>query len=48
MGNPLDETVDERLKERLLAVAKMQLAPQMKPKRANCPKLNNRIPVKEI
>jgi hypothetical protein len=28
-------------------VAKMQLAPQMKPKRAICPKLNNRIPVKE-
>jgi hypothetical protein len=39
--------IQKGFEEGVEVVAKMQLAPQMKPKRANCPKLNNRIPVKE-
>ncbi len=50
LGNPDDQALDARIKtqkgfeEGVEVVAKIQLAPQMKPKRANCPKLNNRFP----
>jgi hypothetical protein len=49
MGNPHDQALDARIRakrffnEAFKVVAKMQRASQIKPKRANCPKLQEPI-----
>jgi hypothetical protein len=54
MGNSDDQALDARIRLKKVSrrgfkvVAKMQLDSHITSKWVNCPKLNNRIPVKEI